>query len=81
MDGWGASGGTDDGMMPMDAAPGMQRNPHPSYPKIIEGQIHGPPPRPAPAGQRYRCDDPPGYYPYTSTCRAPWRPVSSLSLW
>jgi hypothetical protein len=32
---------------------------------------------PAPAGFWYRCDAPPGNYPYIPSCRMPWRIVPS----
>jgi hypothetical protein len=80
-DGWGQSGGTDDGMVPPDPGMAPQWKPRSTYPKVVDGPLRGPPARPAPTGQRYHCDDPPGYFPYTTTCRAPWRPVSSLGLW
>jgi hypothetical protein len=39
-----------------------------------------PPVRPAPKGQRYRCDNPAGYYPYINACRTQWRSVSVQNL-
>ncbi len=39
-----------------------------------------PPAAPARTGQRYRCDNPSGYYPYINACRTQWRSVSVQNL-
>jgi hypothetical protein len=79
--GWRPTDGWDDGVVPAD--PGMlpRWKPRLTYPRTVDQPLHGPPSRPAPNGQRYRCDDPTGYFPYTMTCRVPWRSVSTLGPW
>ncbi|HVZ08064.1 hypothetical protein [Rhodopila sp.] len=50
------------------------------YPPVLPTGPARPPPHTLPQGLRYRCDDPPGYYPYINACRVQWRPVSSPDL-
>jgi len=58
--------------------------PAPIYPYpdpfLPPGAVAGPPVAPQPVAppapaQYYYCDNPPGYYPYVSTCPTPWRAV------
>ena len=58
--------------------------PAPIYPYpdpfLPPGVVAGPPVAPQPVAppapaQYYYCDNPPGYYPYVSTCPTPWRAV------
>jgi len=79
--GWGQNDGWDDGMAPPD--PGMLPHwkPRLTYPRAVDQPAQRPPSRPPPNGQRYRCDDPAGYFPFTMTCRVPWRSVSTLGPW
>jgi hypothetical protein len=58
-------------------APGAPPPPPPPPPAVV---VQPPPPPPPPAGQAapqfwYYCDETRAYYPYVSSCNAPWRQV------
>ena len=78
--GQGPDGDTFVGTMPDAGDDTLQPQGGRPYPRLLGALSVGPPPWPAPAGYRYRCDDPSGYFPYINACRTQWRSVSVQRL-